>query len=84
MGKYKVIHKKDFQQYKVSRVKNNIVLIIAYVSQHKDEEWVVNIVATSSQMSDLIKFIRATKIKNDEHIKIIERLEKQNTIYSKG
>jgi hypothetical protein len=54
------------------------------VSQHKDEEWVVNIVATSSKMKDLIKFIKAAKEKNAEHIKIMERLEKQNTIYSKG
>jgi hypothetical protein len=84
MGKYLVIHKKDFQRYKVNRVRTNIVLIIGYVSQHKDEEWVVNIVATSSKMKDLIKFIKAAKEKNAEHIKIMERLEKQNTIYSKG
>jgi hypothetical protein len=54
------------------------------VSEHKGEEWVVNIIASSPKMSDLIKFIKAAKEKNAEHIKIMERLEKQNTIYNTG
>lgn len=82
MGNYKVIHKKDFQKFRVRGVHTSTQLIIAWCMNDDQEIYCVNIIKSSRSMSDLLRFVRECKQKNDDWNKKIIEKEKQLTNYN--
>lgn len=82
MEHYKVIHKKDFQKFRVRGVHTSTQLIIAWCMSDDEEVYCVNVIQTSSTMKDLLRFVRECKEKNDDWNKKIMEKEKQRTTYN--
>lgn len=73
---YRVIISSEFDKYCVRKVHTADKLILAYCQGDNEGWWCVNVMYRSSNMKDLIKFVRLAKEKNAEHQKIIS--EKEN------
>lgn len=71
-GQYRVIISSQFKEYCVRKYKAHDKLLLAYCQGDDEGWWAVNIIATSSTMRDLIKFVKLAKEKNIEHKKIME------------
>ena len=79
---FKVIHKKDFDRYGVRGVHTATQLIIAWCMTDGQEIYCVNIIKSSSNMKDLIRFVRECKEKNIDWNKKIMQKEKDRTNYN--
>jgi uracil phosphoribosyltransferase len=77
---YRVIYCEEFQKFRVRGQHSKIKLVLAWTQVSGEEIYCVNVLRSSTTMSDLIAFVRLCKEKNEEHIKKISEKEKARTI----
>lgn len=62
---YRVIYFKEFQQFHVKGQHSKIKLVLAWCQVSGKEIYCVNVIRSSTSMSDLILFVRLAKEKNE-------------------
>ena len=81
---YRVIYCEEFTKYRVKRQHPKIKLVLAWCQVSGEEMYCVNVIQSSSSMSDLLRFVKLCKEKNEEHTKKISDKENSRLFSNTG